>query len=510
MSTTEPAVKPKTVQPFRFSLLTLLGLMTVAAVASAVLFARQWHADERLLMAFWTAGLLIGTSFGRARGTHGIYSGALGAVVGCLIVPLVFNSSHFPHSGTTRYESGLLAPYLTFVVISGWILAMLAASAYHLIVQGTVERWCLRMITTRGLIFCGVLIAGGFTSWRALTTPAWHPQSSVTLSPGRAPGLPIDANVSLAADGEPFAAYAPLAHILGEPIGPRIFRLSSHGWSGHELKVPLIVNALTVSPDGQQAAILGTTVMGNYGQSISLIDLQSSEVIREVKLTIPSFADVSQVCFSPDGKRLLLTSTSPRIQRLHIIDLQTFAETVELFPFAGRLYCSANGKLVVKIIAVGDETDEATAEIVARDSELVLHRLKDVRVSLIPIFGSDENRVALGERVWERPTGTTTTLPDTIVGFTANNHVVVISKSMRQVWPSVFPHWLKEMPFVRHLYLHFDFGRLQLIDKNTGQTIMASGPERRLQRAVISSDGRIVVSCTSEGVMRIWHVPNGR
>ncbi|QDU25786.1 hypothetical protein ETAA8_08570 [Anatilimnocola aggregata] len=504
-SAAQAATQPSAVRPFRFSLLTLLSAMTLAAVTSAVLFSRHWHADERLLMAFWCAGLLIGTSFGRARGTHGIYSGALGAVVGCLIAAFMFDESLYPLSGTSTYESGLLAPYLMFVVVCGWPLAIFAAAVYHAAVQGVLERWFQRYVSIRSLIVGGGLLVVIVVAWQLLAARSWLPRAETSFSAGK-PGFSTFATLSLADNGNVFVAYSPFAQVFGNPAAPRLYRLQGGRLLDEELRIPFQVRQLALSPNGQQVALYG-----DHEPAIFLFDLSQQQVTREAKLNIPSSATLSHLRFSADGNHLFATTTSPRIQRFHVIDVADQpAASAQLFPFAGQLFCSSSGQLLVKVISSNDETDEASAEIIHGTEQAVLHRLTDVRLNMAPIFSPDERRVALGNRVWDRSTGETLILPGEVVGFTARGDAVVMRKNLRQKWPGFLPPWLMRMPFVRHLYSPDEFGQLVLIDQATGKTVAATEWLSSLKHANVSGDGHVVASCSAGGTIRLWTVPKVR
>jgi hypothetical protein len=125
--------------------------MTLAGFTSAIVFSPHWDTDERLLLAFWCAGLMLGVSIGRFRGNGGVISGGLGAVVGCLVATTVLLERSYARQ-LTAWEGQPITPYLAFIICVGWFAAIFAALAYRAVATGWLERMWLNKRVRRVLL----------------------------------------------------------------------------------------------------------------------------------------------------------------------------------------------------------------------------------------------------------------------------------------------------------------------------------------------------------------------
>lgn len=470
--------------------------MTLAGIVSSVLFSPNWKTDERLLMSFWSAGLLVGASASRACGKSGIFSAGFGAVVGCLLVHKF---------GPMAVHEDLSSAYLMFIIVVGWSLAVILVAAYHELLTGGFERLLSAGTTTRNLLLFAIVTGAlAFVGNRVLDD-TWRPVAELRRVP-QIDGVPLRLHLSAAGNVLVLHASRQMSSFEGEHH-LEIFRKQGSRFAKTKLKLdrPLPDGALTLRPDGEQ---------------VFMVDRLLSEIrVRDLQLSasatsIPIAEDVNQIAFHPDNRQLFVTTITPRIQRLRTIDLARPAiGRPELFPFAGRLYVSPSGQLIARVTQAESETREAGIELgefelglFTREGEL-LARLPDVSQLAQPLFSPDDQRVAIGERVWSRRSNEVASLPNRVRGFAGNQHVVVLRDGIPPVWRGYVPEWFTEMPFVRHAFRRGYLGQLLLVDLSTGKVVARSLKMPGWNDVVVSHDGRTVAGVMVSGQIQLWSVP---
>lgn len=482
--------------PFRFSLLTLLSVTTLAGLVSAVMFSRGWDPVERLLMAFWCAGLLLGVSIGRARGKPGIYSAGLGAALGCALATFVMNSGSF--ASFLRSES-LLGPFLTFVICAGWFLAVGVAALYHALLTGMMESWWQQRLVRRTIYVVSGLAVFGIVAWQVVQSRAWKPAWELQAGfDNMSGGVP---DIYLSPQGDQW---------LVGPNSPQLNRDSERKAQLHELTprglvsrpFPLEWHYLAVfSPDGKQIAI-------GRNELIRVSDVPSGTIAWSRVLELNSSEEVVHHQFSADGQQLLLTTHTPRIQRLYLFDATSGQPAkTELFPFAGHLVISKGGRWLLKFNDAEDENNELTVEVVDLATRETICRLSDVARLEMPVFSAAGDRLALGNRVWNLSTGQSRSLGAEVVGLLGNGRAVIVEHVAHNRWPGFMPAELQQMPFVKHLHSHETRSRLKVIDEANGQTLRATPWLENISVVELSVNQRTVASTSRAGLIRIWKVP---
>jgi hypothetical protein len=492
-------------QRMRFSLQTLLGAMTIAAVLCAVLFSPTWHADERLLMSFWFAGLILGASSGRALGKPGIYSGALGAVLGTLLVCKYTSTARLGINASRDWDTSLFVPYLMFVIVGGWTLAVAVLTLYHLAVKGSLERWLKQPSWSRTAVPVILIIglaAYAIGQWRDDT---WRPVAELNCPSQFGGALP---HVELSHGGDVIVAHPrQLRGSYASELPLRLFRKHNRHYIQTVIHPPdsQLVAESRLRPDGQQVALL------SYSNApIRLFDLDTEQVVGE----LPSTEALHQVEFNVDGSQLLLTTDTSRIQRLRVFDTTSPRETkVQLFPFAGKLYVSPSGQLLARTIRVAVEAREAGIELGETDLEVLtpagepLGRIRNVRDLWEPLFASDHQRVAMDDRIWNRQGGKIDSMPGRVVGLLGSRQALVLRRDVLPAWRDYMPAWLAEMPFLRHALSAKQHGELLLIDQAEGTVIARSTREPEMMGGKVSRDGTTAIGSCWDGRILVWKIP---
>jgi hypothetical protein len=486
-STAEKSAPPT---PYRFSLLTLLGFTTLAGFTSAIVFSRHWHPDERLLLAFWCAGLILGVTVGRLRGTQGVISGGLGAVVGCLLAATFLQGAWFGPLPVMQAQPAMT--YLAFVICLGWLAATLVALGYRALSSAWLSRNWSRYITRPVLITivggAVCLVVASQMLWPRPWLPAWE--------------------IANQRDGIPYFTLSPHGDLLyvhyrtlppsGKPEPDQIFQLTSRGVVARNS--PLESDNIAFSPDGKLIAADGIYTCRLFdletGQALHTWPLRNNERIRQLQ-------------FTPSGSQLLMTTMTHKIQRLYVIDVASAdLPTPQLFPFVGFLFLDPTGEVLVKLHTSQDETDEQRVEVVSRDDGTVLGQIHDLpALDQLPVFAASGEYLAFDNRVWRRTGGRPSAFVDGVVGLTAGQRAIVLDYAVQDAWEQAVPYWLANMPFVRQLLTGAERGKMQIVDIATGEVRAQAPAYPLLLEAELSSDGKVLASAALDGRIRIWKVP---
>lgn len=439
-------------------------------------------------MAFWCAGLIVGVSFGRARGKPGIFGGGLGAALGCGLATLILYDENF-------------AIVSMFNIVSGWLLAVFAATVYHALLTGLIETYWRQRLIRRTALVLGSLLIAGLVAWqvgqRTIWRPTWEQQldkrnylsvlSKMVLSPQ---GNRLAENTG--SSGDFFSG-------IEEAVSGRVFELTPRGLVQGSVSLPWGSDA-AFSPDGTQIAL-------GRGPHLQLYDAQDGTSIWERTLDLNSLEVVLQHQFSADGRQLYITTHTPRIQRLRVIEVNGGLEAgLELFPFAGHLYVSDRGDKLIKFLAATDENNEQSVEVMNLASRETICRLPDISQIERPVFSLSGDRLALGSREWSIPDGRSRPAGGKVIGLLSNGRALVVDQDSPDSWRSTLPYWLQQMPFVRHLRSGDHLSQLRISDE-TGQTILATPWLDNIHQVELSANQHVVLSASRHGLIRIWKVP---
>ena len=491
---------PQTPAFFRFSLLTLLSVTTLAGFVSAIVFSKHWHADERLLLAFWCAGLILGASVGKWQGTSGVLSTGIGAAVGCLLAAtLVMCGLAQPdrQPGSSGHQMGSL--YLAFVITAGYLAALLLAGSYYCASRWSEQLWSNRITRTRLLAGLAVLLVVFFV-FQSLRPRHWQPTWEIELRAH-------------------WPADYPLSHL--SPRGDFLFTrqsmpISTGGKNQRFQFTPRGVVRETLPPHSvgieSQPSPDGELIVDHFLSDAWLIDRRSNESTHSWRFE----HHITQMQFSVTSDRLLVTTDTPRIQRLYDIDLanssgkrvtQEKLPQPELFPFAGRLLVDPTGEVLVKLFDPTDETGERTAEIVRRSDGQLLGRMTRIPACSLKSIAPLGEYVAFNDRVWKRDDDTAQAMPGTVVGFTANRRAIVHCEPRNA--PRVqLPGEFETLPLVRHWFDRDTSAHFEIIDLKTGVTLTKSAAFPRMSHGVSSLDGSVVLGQTfPDAYIRVWKVP---
>jgi hypothetical protein len=520
--------------PFwRFSLLTLLSVTTLAGFVSAIVFSPHWHFDERLLLAFWCAGLILGVSFGKARRSQGVLSGVLGGAVGCVIAAMiVLNRFEQLPEGAARNST----VYLVFVVTVGSLAALLVAGGYQFVASGRVERvWESKRARRITLLALGGL-ASGLIAWQLLRPQPWRPSWEIDL---RAKDLHDNQSLRLSPTGQFL-----FVHKINQKTNYRftvpavqgfVFELTPRGVIGGPTMLAYRPTNYVLSPDCKRIAVsivpsessieswrisqgLGKRNTGPAGLSIS----DSTDWMFPRYWKWQADAETATFLkFNATSDRLLVTTHTPRIQRLYVVDpTQDKLPQPELFPFAGRLLLDPTGEVLLKIHDPAEADGPRRVEVVRRRDGRLLGEMHDVPVSsyehylnISPVISPGGDYLAQRgtmrtdqPRVWNR-NGKSTAMPGNVVAFTGDGRAIVHRTWQRQAeW---LPAWLLPMPFVRHAHEGKSFfGQMLLVDLVTGETQIATPAFKHMVIAQAAEQGTVVLGGTyPEEYVRIWKVP---
>jgi len=515
---------------FRFSLLTLLSVTTLAAFVSALVFSPHWHLDERLLLAFWCAGLILGVSFGRARGSAGVLSGALGGAVACVFAAMiVMNRFEQPPEGAARNA----ITYLAFVVTVGSLAALAAAGGYQFVASGQVERIWQSKRARRITLFALGILACGLISWQQTMPRPWQPSWEINL---QAEGLNDYQSLRLSPTGQfLFIQKSGKAnHRFLVAQQAHVCELTPRGVIGRPIEgLGHQLTNYVLSPDGKRIAESSVPSAHSKYFSPGVNGLGKRDtgpagltLFDTTHWIFPRYwewqADLETgifLQFNATSDRLVVTTHTPRIQRLYEIDLaQDKLPQPELFPFAGRLLLDPTGKVLIKIHDAAEADGPRRVEVVRRSDGQLLREMQDVLPASIfehyvispggEYLAHSGTMFSSEPRVWKGNGKSSSAMPGSVLAFTGDGRAIVHS-TWHQRPPQWLPAWLLPMPFVRHAHGGDNhFGQLLLMDLLTGETQTFTAPFKNMGIALAADQGTVVLGATyPEGHVRIWKVP---
>jgi hypothetical protein len=479
---------------FRFSLLTLLSVMTLAGFVSAIVFSKHWDTDERLLLAFWCAGLILGVSIGRFCGNSGVISGGLGAVVGCTLATCLLLEKSYARQQLTAWDGQPITPYLAFIVVVGWFAAMFAALAYRAVATGWFERMWFNQRVRRvllgvvGSLFCVLIVAQLWQERR------WQPAWEVDLRTGKWDDTPV---FQISPQGNFLFSHLDRGDYLTRQTDS-LFQFTGRGVVRRDLSGAVDQPNLALSPDGNWLAA-GTSCY------VSLFDLATGKDASVWKLN--DIEMITQMQFNAAGE-LLVISQTPRIQRCYVFDIACDPlPPPQLFPFAGRLLLDPTGDVLIKLYEGADENTGGSVEVVRRRDSELLGKLPDFPPIVPSHIAAGGRYLGSSNRVWQLE-GTPLELAGQVIGFTADERAIVLDSQDANAPPVWLPAWLHEMPFVRHLHDDQSMVELQLVDLKTGKTVAKTARLAGLTKAQASQAGNAVVGISLPGShFRVWKVP---
>jgi hypothetical protein len=480
--------------PYRFSLLTLLSVTTLAGLTFAVLFSPGWDPAERLLMAFWCAGLLVGASLGRARGKPGVFSAGVGAALGCTVATFVLHSGKL---AAHQFGENLFVPFLVFVVTAGWFLAVGVTALYHALMAGLIEAWWRPQSVRRFAVVAGGLAVVVVIAWQSLQQREWKRAhefdvglESVSVELRSVPISPL---------GDRLLVPAKSPRRITESDETRLITLTSRVEDARPFPLEWGL-ACVFSPDGKRLA-------AGRGEFIRVVEVPAGTPTWVRVLDLRPVEEIGQFLFSADNQRLIVTTHTPRIQRLYSYDLATNQPPqLELFPFPGHLFVSDDNRWLVKLFDAADETDARSLEIVNLATRETICRLEDIAGFERPVFSMSGDRMAIGSRIWQLPGGRSAAVEGKVVGLLSRGRMLVVAQQSNAA-PAILPDWMPRMPFVQHLFPRGTQSQLRVIDEATGRVLLATSWQEEIEHVSLSANQQVAVSTSSTGKIRLWHVP---
>lgn len=497
-----PSPPPASKSPplFRFSLLTLLSITTLAGFVSAIVFSKHWDPDERLLLAFWCAGLILGVSVGKWRGSQGIVSGAVGAATGCLLAATLTMNGVIPLGEQAGRPDRPGQIYLAFVIAVGCVAALGLASFFQFFSGGGFARlWSSPRLRRTILIAVGVLLIG-FICFQAAWPRPWQPRWEFELGNTWPEDYP-DTHLSPRGDFL-FTNQSDGRALRFDNINLR-FQFTDRGVVREKLPARSVGLMSVPSPNGEQ-------LVDHFLSTAFVFNRQAQDAVHSWELD----NHITQKNFNTAGDRLLVTTNTPRIQRLYVIDwTQAKLPKAELFPFAGVLLLDPTGEVLVKLFDAVEETGERTAEVARRSDGEVLGRITG-----IPTVGiTDSARLciapggeylSLNDRVWKRTGEAPLAMPGTVIGFTHDRRALIFCELKTGEHLQFIPAWLRPLPVIRHWFDGHESGEFQIVDLENGETLNKSASFPRMILADCAQQGTVVLGKTfPRAHIRVWKVP---
>lgn len=365
--------------PLRFSLRTLLELLTFAAIVSCALFSRELYRDESVFLLGFPAGLWVGRSIGRWRGRSGVLEAALGGGVGCAI------ASGLASECLPRQLD--LAEYLAVSIPAGLLLGGALAGCYWLLVDAppTWRAWRRALLSI--VVILGV---AAIAAWGYRRATDWSPRLEVV-------------NKRLYDQVQSMQSHPDSCKICAfSPQGNYLAWQWENNWYGTNKKeielfkierrrlTPVKLDALTpdassivFAPDEKSLAFLK-----ERSPRMHVIDLQGRETqSAEVRSPDYHFLD-NELAFSRDGQEIFACWHTEHVRQWTAFARDSLQEQrSHSFAFDGRLFVSPSGKWLVKLHQKRTTTDyldfkvPACAEIVAT-ADLKVVREYEIRADL--------------------------------------------------------------------------------------------------------------------------------
>ena len=360
--------------PLRFSLRTLLELLTFAAIVSCALFSRELYRDESVFLLGFPPGLWVGRSIGRWRGRSGVLEAALGGGVGCAI------ASGLASECLPRQLD--LAEYLAVSIPAGLLLGGIVAGCYWLLVDAPPSWRAWRKAILSIVVILGV---AALAAWGYRRATDWSPRFEVA-------NRFLDQQTH--ADSRRICAFSPQGNYLAwqrentwyttERKQIELFKIA-----GRRLQ-PVKLDALT--PDVWSIVFapdeLSLAFLKERSPRMHVIDLQGREThSAEVRSPDYHFLD-NELTFSRDGREIFACWHTEHVRQWTAFARDTLQEQrSHSFAFTGRLFVSPSGKWLVKLHQKRSRTGwidrsvPARAEIVAT-ADLNVVREYEIRADL--------------------------------------------------------------------------------------------------------------------------------
>ena len=326
----EPACARSVVSRWRFELLDLFGITTLAAIATALVLALPAKPPEdRVFLAMILAGTVLGIILGRGLGGTGIVLGACFAGIAAAAAMGMFQSApwetynHGLRSAAVKFWGSTPSPFLptialciAFGVIAGWTLAAVYIAVGALITVG--PSGCAMSIRRHWLRF------------------------GMTLMPPLILAVLIGTSIAHAIQGPKQRAANSLIYFPNSRSQSRI----------------------AVSPNGKWWALESDSIPGLFsspqGPHIWILYLlKENELIQQVEL---GEKVAGEICFAPQGDFLVHSTMR---QTAIIRHLPT-----------GEIVCFIDDSLEIGAIELFDWTETGLIVVHRKDSKLWLDLLR--------------------------------------------------------------------------------------------------------------------------------------
>ncbi|MCL2004870.1 MAG: hypothetical protein FWG73_01785 [Planctomycetaceae bacterium] len=313
---------------------------------------------------------------------------------------------------------------------------------------------------------------------------------------------------------------------IQSPLRKHGSHASSQAWTASVFSTALLVSITLAFCQGQpQSRISG----GNDGDSrLPAGTITAARSILEIR---GHTNDVSSVAFSPDGRRIV-TSSSDRTARIWDAEsgreLQTLSGHTDDVNFAAF---SPDGRHIVT------SSSDRTARIWDAESGRELRRLQGHRDTVeSAVFSPNGRRIVTGSedntiRIWDAESGralqTLQGHRDDVnsVAFSQDGRRIVSSSSDRtvRIWDAESGRELRTLrghtdsvesavfsPNGRRIVTASEDNTARIWDAESGGELQAlRGHGDDVSSAAFSPDGRFVVTCGDDGTVRIWEAESG-
>lgn len=324
--------------PLRFSLRTLLVLMTLAAIASGALFSqRSSDRDEAIFVLCWPVGLLVGIRVGRWRRRSGILEGALGGSISCVVASVLATT----YSRPPWLD---LSEYLALSVPTGFVFAgALAAIFWYLLdappLSGRSLRW-FRICGGVGLLFG----AAGLIAWGYVQATVWAPRIEIPNPQARYVNPDYRSLCAISPQGQYLAVQWLTYHHAPKDI--ELFQVGRRRLQQIKLAaLPEDAQSIQFAPDETWLAFLES-------QRLQIVPLPGEQArSQSLAVRYPGYHDTGEeLTISRDGQQVFACWHSDLVQRLEIFSSDKLRDhRNQHFTFQGQLSVSPSGKWLVKV-----------------------------------------------------------------------------------------------------------------------------------------------------------------